>query len=127
MYERQELMYRLKDVLEALERIPRRSESIHSPDDFLVDETGLEHLDSICMILVAVGEAFRQVDVKTKGEWLSRYPQIPWRDVIGVRNVIAHGYFDIDAEQVFSICNEDIPELIRTVRVMIKELEDGAS
>lgn len=127
MYDRQESIDRLKDVLEALERIPRRSGSIHSPDDFLVDETGLEHLDSICMILVAVGEAFRQLDAKTKGDWLARYPQIPWRDVIGVRNVIAHGYFDIDAEQVFNICKKDIPELIRTVRVMIKDLQDGAA
>ena len=127
MYDRQESINRLKDVLEALERIPRRSESIYSPDDFLADETGLEHLDSICMILVAVGEAFRQLDVKTKGDWLSRYSQILWRDVIGVRNVIAHGYFDIDAEQVFNICKKDIPELIRTVRVMIKDLQDGAA
>jgi len=125
MYDRQESIDRLKDVLEALERIPRRSESIHSPDDFLADEMGLEHLDSICMILVAVGESFRQLDAKTKGDWLVRYPQIPWRDVIGVRNVIAHGYFDIDAEQVFNICKKDIPELIRTVRVMIKDLQDG--
>lgn len=127
MYDRQELIDRLKDVLEALERIPRRSESIHSPDDFLADETGLEHLDSICMILVGVGEAFRQLDAKTKGNWLIRYPQIPWRDVIGVRNVIAHGYFDIDAEQVFNICKKDIPELIKTVRVMIKDLQDGVA
>ncbi|RJP58796.1 MAG: DUF86 domain-containing protein [Deltaproteobacteria bacterium] len=127
MYDRQGLIDRLKDVLEALERIPRRSESIHSPDDFLADETGLEHLDSICMILVGVGEAFRQLDAKTKGNWLIRYPQIPWRDVIGVRNVIAHGYFDIDAEQVFNICKKDIPELIKTVRVMIKDLQDGVA
>ena len=48
MYDRQELLDRLKDVLEALERIPRRSESIHSADDFLVDEAGLEHLDRDC-------------------------------------------------------------------------------
>ena len=80
MYDRQELLDRLKDVLEALERIPRRSESIHSADDFLVDEAGLEHLDSICMLLVAVGEAFRQMDAKTKGDWLARYPKIPWRE-----------------------------------------------
>ncbi|MFH2012986.1 MAG: HepT-like ribonuclease domain-containing protein [Pseudomonadota bacterium] len=127
MYDRQGLIDRLKDVLEALERIPRRSESILSHDDFLADETGLEHLDSICMILVAVGEAFRQMDSKTKGDFLIRYPQIPWSDVIGVRNVIAHGYFDIDAEQVFNICRKDIPELIKTVRVMIKDLKDGAA
>lgn len=79
------------------------------------------------MLLVAVGEAFRQMDTKTRGGWLTRYPQIPWRDVIGVRNVIAHDYFDIDAEQVFSICKEDIPELIEAVRVMLKDLQEGAA
>lgn len=74
------------------------------------------------MILVAVGEAFRQMDVKTNGQWRIRYPQLPWAELIGVRNVIAHGYFDIDHEQVFSICKDDIPSLIETVRVMIEDL-----
>ncbi len=126
MYDRPEFVDRLKDVLEALERIPYRFESINSPDDFLSDETGREHLDSICMILMAVGESFRHLDAKTKGEWLARYPQIPWSDVIGVRNVIAHGYFDIDAEQVFTICKEDIHELIKIVRIMIEDMENGS-
>lgn len=123
MFDRQDLRSRLEDTLEALQRIPRRFEAIHSPDDFLAVEEGRDSLDAICMVLMAVGEAFRQLDQKTKGEWLSRYPQIPWRDVIGVRNVIAHGYFDIDAEQVFSICRDDIPQLIETVQLMIKELK----
>jgi uncharacterized protein with HEPN domain len=122
MFERQDLRSRLEDTLEALQRIPRRFESIRSADDFLADEEGRNSLDGICMVLMAVGEAFRQLDLKTKGEWLSRYPQIPWRDVIGVRNVIAHGYFDIDAEQVFNICRDDIPQLIETVQIMIKEV-----
>jgi hypothetical protein len=59
MSERQDILDRLKDVLEALNRIPYRFESIESPDDFTADEAGLEHLDSICMILLATGEAFR--------------------------------------------------------------------
>jgi len=41
---------------------------------------------------------------------------------MGVRDVIAHGYFDIDVEEVFAICRTDIPSLIRTVRKMIEEL-----
>lgn len=122
MFDRQDLRSRLEDTLEALQRIPHRFEAIRSPDDFLADEEGRNRLDGICMVLMAVGEAFRQLDLKTKGELLSRYPQIPWRDVIGVRNVIAHGYFDIDAEQVFSICRDDIPQLIETVQVMINEV-----
>ena len=122
MFNKELLADRLKDILEALERIPRRFEAISSPDDFLRDEAGREHLDSICMILIAVGEAFRQLDTRTKGEFLARYPDIPWADVIGVRNVLAHGYFDIDAEQLFDICMNDIPLLIKTVGTMLKEL-----
>ena len=45
-----------------------------------------------------------------------------WRGVIGVRDFLAHGYFQVNAEQLFGICRDDIPELIRTVRKMIEEL-----
>ena len=123
MFNKELLADHLKDILEALERIPRRFETISSPDDFLRDEAGREHLDSICMILIATGEAFRQLDTRTKGEFLARYPEVPWCDVIGVRNVLAHGYFDIDAEQLFDICTNDIPSLIKTVGTMLTELQ----
>lgn len=124
MFNKELLIDRLSDILEALERIPRRFQSIFSPDDFLRDEGGREHLDSICMILVATGEAFRQIDTRTEGKLLSRYPEISWRDIIGVRNVLAHGYFDVDVEQLFNICKNDIPPLIRTVNVMLGQLRE---
>ncbi len=53
---------------------------------------------------------------------LASYPEIEWSGVMGVRDVIAHGYFEIDAEEVFSICQTDIPKLISTVRKMLEEL-----
>ena len=117
-----DLIERLEDVLTALERIPRRLAGIDSAAAFEQSEQGRERLDSICMVLVAVGEALRQLDKKTEGRWLARYPEVEWQGVIGVRNVIAHGYFDIDVEQVFDICQKDIPVLIGTLRKMIKEL-----
>lgn len=113
---------RLEDVLTALERIPRRFAGIDSAAAFEQSEEGRDRLDAICMILVAVGEALRQVDKKTEGHLLARYPEVEWQGVIGVRNVIAHGYFDIDVEQVFDICEKDIPVLIETLRKMIKDL-----
>ena len=45
----------------------------------------------------------------------------------GVRNVIAHGYFDIDVDQVFDICQKDVPALIETVKIMIEDIEHGAA
>lgn len=122
MYDTATLIERLGDVLEALERIPRRFAGIASAEAFEQSEAGRDRLDAICMSLVAVGEALRQIDGKTEGRLLARYPEVEWRGVIGVRNVIAHGYFDIDVEQVFDICQKDIPALIETLRKMIKEL-----
>ncbi len=115
---------RLEGVLEALERIPRRFAGITAPDDFFDDPEGLDRLDAICMVLIAVGEAFKQVDRQTDGKLLARYPGVDWTGVKGVRDVIAHGYFDVDAEQVFAICQNDIPVLIDAVRTMLKDLGD---
>ncbi|HNV22386.1 MAG TPA: DUF86 domain-containing protein [Candidatus Hydrogenedentes bacterium] len=74
------------------------------------------------MVLVASGEAFKRIDRKTNGRFLRNYPEIEWEGVMGVRDVIAHGYFDVDPDQVFDICKNDIPALIGTVERMIADL-----
>lgn len=122
MYDNDSLRDELETILEAVERIPFRFSSIRSPEDFSHTQEGMEHLDSICMILIAVGEAFKKIDRRTEGRLLSRYPQVDWSGVKGIRDVIAHEYFDLDAEEVYDICKRDIPVLIETVRKMIKDL-----
>lgn len=79
-------------------------------------------MDAICMILIAVGEEFKAIDRRTNGTLLSRYPEVNWRGVMGVRDFLAHGYFQVNADQLFGICRDDIPLLIETVRKMIEEL-----
>jgi uncharacterized protein with HEPN domain len=127
MYNRMVILDSLREILKAMERIPERFESISAPTDFRADKKGLEHLDSICMVLLAVGEAFKQIDQKTEGKFLSLYPQVPWREVMGVRNVLAHGYFDLDADQIYAICKDDLPDLRAAVRAMITDLESSQS
>jgi len=121
------LVERLKGVLEVLERIPRRFAGITTSEDFIDNPEGQDRLDAICMVLIAVGEAFKQVDRQTDGKLLTRYPNVDWTGVKGVRDVIAHGYFDVDAEEVFAICQNDIPVLIDTVQAMIKDLANDSA
>jgi uncharacterized protein with HEPN domain len=116
------LIERLQQILIALERIPRRFESIADPQDFFRTESGIEHLDSICMVLLAVGEAFKQINQKTEGEFLAIYPQVPWQEIMGLRNILAHVYFEVDEQQIYNICRDDIPLLIQTVRRMVQDL-----
>ena len=122
MYDNDSLHDELETILEEVERIPRRFSSIRSPKDFSHTEEGMEHLDSICMILIAAGEAFKKIDRKTGGRLLPRYPEVDWSGVKGVRDVIAHEYFDLDAEEVYDICKRDVPVLIETVRKMIQDM-----
>lgn len=122
MFDHSLLRERLEAILEVLERVPRRFAKVQSPKDFVATEEGREHLDSICMVLLSVGEAFRQIDEKTRGEFLKQYPEIPWKAVIGMRNVLAHDYFSVNEEVIFNTCESRIPPLIDTVRRMLLNL-----
>ncbi|MFO1430077.1 MAG: HepT-like ribonuclease domain-containing protein [Candidatus Competibacteraceae bacterium] len=119
------LVERLELILEALERIPRRFITITQPDDFRTSEEGLEHMDAICMILIAIGEEFKKIDRKTEGKLFAHYSQIQWHGAISLRDVLAHGYFDVDAAQLYTICKDRVPVLIESLRQVIADLQHG--
>ena len=106
----------------ALQRIDVRAGRFRSSDEFTNSPAGLEALDSICMLFMAVGEALKQIEKITSGALLAQHPEIDWKGVIGFRDVIAHQYFDIDAEQVFWICTHELAPLSAAVRNIIFEL-----
>lgn len=112
----------LRQILWSAETISRRFEPISSPQEFLASDAGLEKLDSICMQLIAIGESVKHLDKVTNGELLSGYPQIEWKRVMGMRDVLSHHYFDLDAEGVYVVCETHIPELIQTIRRILAEL-----
>lgn len=64
---------------------------------------GMEKLDAACMVLMAIGESIKNLDKLTEKELLPTYPSIDWKGLMGVRDIIAHRYFQIDSEAVFSI------------------------
>jgi len=113
---------KLQQIEESLNRIQRRSSKISSPEDFTANEDNLDKLDAIAMMLIAIGESFRKIDIETDGQWLTEYPEIDWRGVIGIRNVLAHDYFDIDAEEIYIICRRDVPRLLDTVQRMLRSI-----
>ena len=122
MSDTQLLIERLSSVLQSLERIPRRFAEIKTPSDFTDTPAGVDRMDAICMILIAVGEELKAIDRKTEGSLLSRYPDVNWRGIIGVRDFLAHGYFQVNAEQLFGVCKDDIPALVNAIRKMIADL-----
>ena len=121
------LIERLEVVLEWLQRIPRRFAGIRRPEDFTASPDGLDRMDAICMTLIAAGEEFKNIDRKTLGELFARYPSVNWRGAIGVRDVMAHGYMQVNTLQLFAICRDDVPQLIDTLRTMIADVKKSSA
>ena len=74
------------------------------------------------MKLSAIGESVKNLDKITEHKLLSGYPEIPWKDVMGIRDFIAHHYFEVDADVIFSICKNDVPVLLSVITRMIEDL-----
>jgi uncharacterized protein with HEPN domain len=104
------LLSTLEDIKYSLELILKRANNINSSDDFLKDENGLQKLDSIAMRLSAIGEGFKNIDKLSNNQLLIKYPNIPWKNVKGIRDILSHHYFDLDAEVIFNICKKDANE-----------------
>lgn len=79
----------------------------------------MKNLAASCMLIEAIGEGIKQVNKATEGKLLIERPEIPWKDVIGIRNHIAHGYFDIDGEMVLDVVKNDLDSLLEAVEFFI--------
>jgi uncharacterized protein with HEPN domain len=73
------------------------------------------------MKLTAIGESVKNLDKITNYKLLSNYPEIPWKNVMGIRDIIVHHYFDVDAEEIYRICKEDIPTLYTMILQMLED------
>ena len=123
MYDKELVVSILKNILWSLEQIAKRFQTIQSSVDFVKDDSGIEKLDSICMQLINTGEALKEIDKLTEGSLLSNYPDIDWKKAKGMRDIITHHYFDIDAETVFVVCKERIPEMEKVIQKIVNDLE----
>ena len=122
MFDRPLALAILGQIDETLETIKGRCETIRNVEDLTDTASGKERLDGLCMLFMAIGEALKNLDKITGGSLLSRYPEIDWKGVMGFRDIIAHHYFDIDAEQVFWICGHQIAPLSATIKKIILDL-----
>ena len=75
------------------------------------------------MLLIAIGESLKNIDKITNQTLLKQYPEIDWKGAKGMRDIISHHYFDIDAEEIFFVCKKHIPSLSKTIAKMISDLK----
>lgn len=103
---------RLLDVIEAIERIERyaaRGRQAFETDELL--QTWVVHHIQI------IGEAVRKLSDALR----SAHPEIPWAQIIAMRNIVVHDYFGVDTQEVWAAVERDLPDLKRKIQAILRE------
>ena len=104
---------RLLDILEAIERIEKYAEEGKAAfeSDELIQTWVVHHI-------TIIGEACRSLS----DDFQASHANVPWADIVGMRNILVHHYFGIDTEAVWAVVEHDIPELKLNIQTILKSL-----
>ena len=122
MHNEELLYYSLKRIASTIERIINNSKTIDDSQYYVLSPAGMERLESTCMLLLAIGESIKGIDKMTQKQLLPNYPEVDWKGAMGIRDIIAHHYFDIDESIVFDVVKNKLPGMLETIYKMIEEL-----
>jgi uncharacterized protein with HEPN domain len=102
----------LNHILDAINQIEEYTE-------YLTFEEFLEKRlvqDAVIRQLEIIGEATKNLSLNTT----ESYPQIPWKEIAGMRDKLIHVYFGVDLEEVWNTAKRDIPELKTVITVILE-------
>ena len=111
-----------EQIQTAICQLKQWNADVTKADDYYFSPNGMQKLAASCMLIEAIGEGIHQIDDITEGKLFPERPEIPWEDVIGIRNHIAHGYFDIDGEVVYGVIKQDLDPLLEAVEYFLESL-----
>lgn len=90
-------------------------------EDFLEDKRTQQ---AVIMSLIIIGEAVTKV-MDGHAQFTLTHGQVPWRNMRGMRNRIAHGYFDINLDVVWDTVQTALPELLKQLPAVRQDADDG--
>lgn len=119
-HNKERILLTLDSVLQTIENLIDWNKGIDSVNDFYSSPGGMQLLAANCTLIMAIGEAINRINRLSPDFLRSYFPEIPWIDIVGMRNHIAHGYFELDADIVFCAVKNDVPPLQSTIRKAIE-------
>ena len=114
-----------QQIEESILLLQQWNQDVKEVDDYLLSPDGMKNLAATCMLIEAIGESVKKIDRRTNGELFLLRPEIPWKMVMGMRDHIAHGYFNIDAEMVFQTVKKNLSPLLEAIRFFINHLKNN--
>lgn len=104
----------LLDIVDRIELIKE-----HGPADVTILRTDVALQAATLHWLLIIGEAASRVSPDLR----KRHPEIPWREIVDFRNLVAHAYDQVKLEEIWRVVEHDLPELEASVRAIIAEFE----
>ena len=72
-------------------------------------------LSACCYQVALIGEAVKRVSRATR----SKHPEVPWKDIAGMRDRLIHGYDSVDLDELWKTATEDVPALLEQVKTIL--------
>lgn len=112
----------LRQIQEAIHNLELWNASLTDVEDLTKSPDGMKTLAADCMLIEAIGEGIKRIDERTHNQLLPARPEIPWKAVKGMRDHIAHGYFDINTDFVWDVIKNDLPALKDAINYLKEHL-----
>lgn len=109
------IIYTLDSISETIDNLIEWNKDMSSANDYYMSQSGMQLLAANCTLFTAIGEGINRINRMMPDFLSANFPLVPWSDIIGMRNRIAHGYFEIDADIIFEAVKNDIPSLADTI------------
>ena len=111
----------LQILLESCDYIIEWNKEIADANDYPISSSGMQIMAASCMLIEAIGEGIKSIDKRSPDFLETKSPNIPWRNFVGIRNRIAHGYHYLDPEIIFETVKKDIPNLRTAINKLLGE------
>ena len=108
-------------MLEAAERVLQYTKGL-SHDEFFVNSLVQ---DAVIRNIEIIGEAANNL-MEIEPQIAVRYPSIPFAQIYGMRNRVAHGYFSVSLSMIWDSVQVDIPELRQQIAEVLEEMQQGS-